>query len=131
MFIMEDTTMTEPQAPANVPPAPKKPNKRSSRRSAARGSTRLRIYRNALGLGPNIASSLLDLSETGLRVVLKEAAKVGQEVEVNLESGATGRIVKMPGTVVWVVSSSDGTFVVGVHLQKPLGYSDLQSLTKL
>ena len=118
--------MTEP----NLPPEPKKPNKRRSRRCAARGTTRLRVYRNALGLGPNIASTLLDLSETGLRVVLKESATVEQEVEVNLESTATGRMTKTTAIVVWVIPSSEGGFVVGLHFQKALGYSDLQALTK-
>ena len=111
-------------------PAPKKSNKRLSRRCPARGTTRLRVYRNTMGLGPNIASALLDLSETGLRVILKEAATVGQQVEVNLESAGSGRVSKMPADVVWIVPGADGTFVVGLHLQKSLGYSDLMALTK-
>ena len=111
-------------------PAPKKPNKRLSRRNPARGTTRLRVYRNTMGLGPNIASTLLDLSETGLRVVLTEAATVGQQVEVNLESAASGRTIKMPAEVVWVVPGADGAFVVGLRLQKALAYSDLMALTK-
>ena len=118
--------MTEPI----LPPEPKKPNKRRSRRCAIRGTTRLRVYRTALGLGPNIASALLDLSETGLRVVLKEPIAVGQEVEINLESAATGRMTKTTVIVVWVIPSSEGGFVVGLHFQKPLGHGDLQALTK-
>lgn len=113
-----------------VPTEPKKPNKRRSRRCAVRGTTRLRVYRNPLGLGPNIASTLLDLSETGLRVVLKESATVGQEVEVNLESAATGLTTKTSAVVVWVIPSSDGGFVVGLRFQKTLSYSDLQAMTK-
>jgi PilZ domain len=123
MLLMEDTTMTDP--------APKKPNKRLSRRSPAKGTTRLRVYRNTTGLGPNIASLLLDLNETGLRAILKEAAAVGQQVEVNLDSAATGRALKATAKVVWVVPATDGTFVVGLRLQKAISYSDLQALTKL
>ena len=83
-----------------------------------------------MGLGPNIASSLLDLSETGLRVILNEAATVGQEVEVNLESAATGRALKTTARVVWVVPGTDGTFVVGLRMQKSISFIDLQALTK-
>ena len=120
--------MTDTASPAPVPIATTKPNKRRSRRSASKTSTCLRIYRTAMGLGPNIASSLLDLSETGLRVVLKEAVTVGQEVEVNLER-VTGQTSKSSANVVWVIPATDGTFVVGLRLQKTLEYSDLQVLS--
>lgn len=110
-------------------PAPKKPNKRRSSRNPAKGTTRLRVYRNAMGLGPNIASVLLDLSETGLRVVSKEAVAVGQEVEVNLE-GASGRVAKTTAVVVWVVPGAGDTFVVGLRLQKSLDYGQFMALTK-
>lgn len=110
-------------------PAPKKPNKRRSSRNSARGTTRLRVYRNAMGLGPNIASALLDLSETGLRVVSKEAVAVGQEVEVNLES-ASGRVTKTTAVVVWIVPATGDTFVVGLRLHKSLDYDQFMALTK-
>jgi len=82
-----------------------------------------------MGLGPNIALSLLDLSESGLRVVLKEAATVGQEVEVNLDSAA-GRALKTTARVVWIVPGMDGTFVAGLRLQKSISYIDLQAFTR-
>ena len=122
--------MTDTTTPGPVPTAKTKPNKRRSRRTASKTSTRLRVYRTAMGLGPNIASTLLDLSETGLRVVLKEAPTVGQEVEVNLES-PTGRTSKSAATVVWIIPATDGTFVVGLRLQKTLTYTDLQALSTL
>ena len=122
--------MSDAATPDPIKPAPKKPNKRLSRRSGAKSTARVRVYRTPLGLGPNIASSLLDLSETGLRVVLKEAAVVGQEVEVNLESAATGRTLKSSATVMWVVPAADSAFVVGLRLQKSLSYADLMALSK-
>jgi PilZ domain len=122
MLLKEVRTMTDP--------APKKPNKRLSRRNPVKTSTRLRVYRNAMGLGPNIASSLLDLSETGLRAILKEAVTVGQQVEVNLESAASGRTLKAMAGVIWVVPGADGTFVAGLRLQKAISYGDLLALAK-
>jgi PilZ domain len=118
------------EVPAMPESTPKKSNKRLSRRNPARGTTRLRVYRNTLGLGPNIAATLLDLSETGLRVILKEAATVGQQVEVNLESAGTGLAVRIHAGVVWVVPSVDGTFVAGLRLTKSLAYRDFMALTK-
>ena len=131
MVDMEVTTMTEPAlSPAAVPPASMAPNKQRSRRCLAKGTTRLRICRTTMGLGPNIALSLLDLSESGLRVVLKEAVTLGQEVEVQLECAGSGRILKSPAKVVRVQPGENGTFVVGLQLQKTINYGDLQALAK-
>ncbi len=121
--------MSDAASPDPVKPAPK-PNKRLSRRSAAKGTARVRVYRTALGLGPNIALSLLDLSETGLRVVLKEFIDPGREVEVNLESTATGRTLKTTATVMWIVPAADPTFIVGLRLLKAISHSDLMTLSK-
>ena len=121
--------MSDAASPDPVKPAPK-PNKRLSRRSPAKSTTHVRVYRSALGLGPNIASALLDLSETGLRVVLKESIDLGREVEVSLESAATGRTLKATAAVVWVVPAADLTFIVGLRLLKAISYSDLMALSK-
>ena len=122
--------MSDTASPDPIKPAPKKPNKRLSRRSGAKSSTRLRVYRTALGLGPNIASSLLDLSETGVRVVLKEAAAVGQEVALHLESAATGLTLKTTAVVMWVVPGTEPTVVVGLRLQKSICHGDLMALSR-
>ena len=122
MLSLEGTTMSDP--------APKQANKRLSRRCPAKGTTRLKVYRNAMGLGPNIATTLLDLSETGLRVILKESLTAGQQVEVNLESASTGKTIKTKAGVVWVVPGADAKFVVGLRLEKSLAHADLMALTK-
>jgi hypothetical protein len=38
----------------------------------------------SLGLGPNVALSVYDISETGIRLVVKSALATGQEIEVEL-----------------------------------------------
>jgi len=49
-------------------------NKRRSRRHVPKRGNKLFAYRNALGLGPSIAVAMLDVSEVGIRLVLKELA---------------------------------------------------------
>ena len=39
-----------------------------------------------MGLGANIAVRVLDLSDSGVRLLVRRAVKPGQEVEVTLES---------------------------------------------
>src|SRR5262245_54335444 len=60
-------------------------NQRSSRRQVAKGSTKAVAFGNPLGLGRNIASAVLDVSETGARLVLVQQLEQGAEFEVNFE----------------------------------------------
>jgi PilZ domain len=81
------------------------------------------------GLGPNVAVSLLDVSETGIRLVLKTALTAGHEVEVSLDSVIGRQAAKIPGQVVWCVPMADGNHCLGVRFSKPLKWSVLLALT--
>ncbi len=114
------------------PPQTSKPStreKRASRRHSPKGTTRAKVTRSALGLGPNIALDVLDLSETGVRLLLKEDLKRGQEFEVVLESAAC-RPVKTVAEVIWSLATADGKFCVGARFVKLLSYRDLQALSR-
>jgi hypothetical protein len=114
--------MPEPQ---NTPPLTAKiKEKRRARRKSPKNGTLPKAFRNALGLGPNIAVSILDLSESGVRLVLKEPLKVNAEFEVAIEN-VTGRRVKLIGRVVWSLELADGRFCVGVCFQKNLTYAEM------
>jgi hypothetical protein len=118
--------MTQPQAGSSSSP---RSNRRSSRRQPPKNSTRVRATRNALGLGPNIAVGILDLSETGVRLMLKEDLRCGQEFEVTLQS-VGNRQVKVVAQVIWSVATADGCFCVGARFQKPIRYGDLHELSR-
>lgn len=104
-------------------------NQRASRRQPPKKSTKAKAYRNHLGLGPNIGVQLLDISENGIRVILKEELPLGREFELNFET--PGKAVKVHAKVVWSVPSADGQFVVGAKLSKSLSYSDLHLLARI
>jgi len=114
--------MTETPVTAN--------NRRNSRRQAARGSTRIRAFRNALGLGPNIAVSVLDLSESGVRLLVKEDLPVGRELEVRIESSTFSGPKAVLARVIWCVATADGAFCVGARFDKPLPHRDLVALAR-
>jgi hypothetical protein len=76
-----------------------------------------------------MALTLLDVSETGARLLIQDSLAPGQEVEITFESIALHRPVKRTGTVVWCVAAQDGTYGVGVRFEKFLGFSDWQALT--
>lgn len=103
-------------------------NRRRARRQGPAGTTRVRAYANALGLGPNVALAVLDLSETGARLLLKQEVPAGREIEVRLEGNS--RSVKALARVVWSVPAADGSFCAGAEFAKPLAYAELSALAR-
>ncbi len=61
--------MTEPASPGR--------NRRLAQRRPAKHRVKIVCRRGALDLGPNLAVSLLDVSETGARLIVKEAVQPG------------------------------------------------------
>ncbi len=104
-------------------------NLRRSKRKAAKGRVRASCYRGPWEMGTNLALSVLDLSETGVRLLLKEAVTVGQEVSIILESPTNARSVKRTGTVAWSASTADGKPTAGINFHKVVEYRDLLELT--
>lgn len=110
-------------------PEPSTRNRRLIKRRAPKRSTKVTCRKGALGLGPNLALSLLDVSETGVRLVVKEDFKVRQEVEITLLGIGHQRPLQLMGEVTWCVATADGNHCVGVKFQRFLSYTDLQQLT--
>lgn len=113
--------------PNNTPTS--RTNRRRARRLPAKNSTKVCCFPNSMGLGTNIASTVLDLSETGIRLLVTIELKVGQEVEVALEGVFSGN-AKRIAVVVWVVPAADGTFCVGAQFQKALPFQMVGNLAR-
>jgi hypothetical protein len=86
---------------------------------------------NALGVGPNVAAALLDVSEHGARLLLTAGLAPGRAVEVGLEGPGHGRPLALPARVVWCVPAADGHYVTGLRFDEPLAYADLHQLAHL
>jgi hypothetical protein len=71
-----------------------------------------------------VAISLLDISETGARLVVRQELKLRQEVEVELEAHGVNHLVKRVASVRWQLRLDDGAFCVGVEFEKQLVYAD-------
>jgi hypothetical protein len=107
----------------------RKSNRRGSLRRAPRGKIKIVCRRGSLDLGPNQALSVLDISETGIRLLLREALRPGQEVSITLEGVGGVRPVLRLGRVAWSVLAADGSYCVGVNLEKRLDYRQFVELT--
>jgi hypothetical protein len=92
-------------------------------------TTKVIATRNTMGLGPNIAVSVLDLSETGIRMILKENLPLGREFEITVESQSS-RPFKVVAAIIWSVPTAEGTFCVGARFSKNLPMSALATLVR-
>lgn len=110
---------------------PAQPNRRRCRRMTPRNGTKAICLRGSMGLGRNLAISVLDLSTEGVRLLLKEPLQVGQEVEINLESNNQRRPVKIFGNIVWAIPTAEGGHCVGVCFQRSLRYAELTLLARI
>jgi hypothetical protein len=102
--------------------------RRSSIRLPLRTSVRIECRKGALGFGPNLAAAAVDLSETGVRLVLKSDLPRGQQVEIILQGQC--QPVKRVGMVAWSKNRPDGAFEVGIHFDSNLSYSDYRDFTQ-
>jgi hypothetical protein len=107
-----------------------KTNRRRARRQLPKASTKARCFKGSLGLGANLAVRVLDLSENGIRLVLRSNLTVGQEMEITLENVAA-RPVKALAEVVWSLPTADGQFAIGARFHKSINYGDFLALTRL
>ena len=103
-------------------------NRRSHPRRQAKKSTKIRCQKGIMGMGPNVALTVLDISEAGLCFTAKADVAKGEEVEIELEGPGTRKPIKRRASVAWNVALADGNFCLGVRLDKFLSYAELQSL---
>jgi hypothetical protein len=103
-------------------------NRRVFPRRAPKRKPKISCYKGALDLGTNLALSLLDISESGVRLLIKSGLDPGQEVNLSLEGITHKRPLKATGKIVWCVAAQDGSFCVGIRLEKYLPYQEISKL---
>ncbi len=102
-----------------------------ARRAPARGTSRVCCHRGTLGVGPNLAVQVLDLSETGIRLLVRQGMEPGEEIEIGLEGLNHPRPLRLPAQVVWSVAAAGGGYCIGVQFQRRLTYADLHALARV
>src|SRR5262249_36780010 len=106
-------------------------NRRAFLRRTAKRSSKASCRKGALGMGPDLAIRVLDLSQGGLRLLVKVPLAVGQTVEIGLLAPGGMREVLPEGKVVWAVPTAAGEHCVGVQFEKSLDYPMLVTLSSL
>jgi hypothetical protein len=106
----------------------KQRNRRRSQRRKPRSTVKIQCRKGSLGMGANLAGALLDLADSGVRLILTQQLVVGGEVEVVIEGYGLRSSVKRLGYVRWQLKLEDGGFCTGVEFQKRIDYRDWQNL---
>jgi c-di-GMP-binding flagellar brake protein YcgR len=106
-------------------------NRRRARRTAVSGHVKVQCRKGRLGLGPDVAFKILDLSETGASLIVKAAVREGEDIELVFCSPGFPRPLSCPAEVVWSVALADGSHGIGVNFTKHLSTAQRQRLAKL
>src|SRR5260370_9951102 len=103
-------------------------NRRLSLRRRPKVRINVTCRKGSMDLGANLAVALLDVSESGASLLVKEAMPVNQEASVSLESPNHTRPLLRVGTVMWSLPTAGGGHCAGINFQKYLPYKDLHFL---
>jgi hypothetical protein len=103
-------------------------NRRRAPRCKPRSFVKLECRKGTVGLGLNLATTLMDVSETGVRLVISQELPANQEVEIVLSSYGLKQPIKRLGVIRWQLKLDDGKFCLGVEFEKRLAYVDWQNV---
>lgn len=101
-------------------------NRRAFPRRRARGTARFR--REGKALVPFKHAKLIDISQAGIGLLLKEAVRIGDELEVELTAPSGRHAALAVAEVRWAVLMPDGTYRIGCCWQHRLDFAALQQL---
>ena len=99
-------------------------NRRRSQRGKARSSVKVQCRKGSHGLGADLALALLDISDSGVRLLITKPLDLMIEVEVLISGYGMKGLIRLLGNVRWQVKLETGQFCVGVEFQKRLAYRD-------
>jgi hypothetical protein len=105
-------------------------DRRASDRRQARHGSRAEIRRGVLGMSPDLALKLVDVSEGGVQVRLVTAMRAGEQVEVGLWPPGDVQSIRGPGVVCWCLPTPTGEFRVGVRLRRRLAKEIVELLAE-
>jgi hypothetical protein len=129
--MVEKTLHRSHEVPAMELQKSTRSNRRLAPRRSPKKSSKITCRKGHLGLGPNLAVELLDLSEGGVRLVVKAVFNKGDEVEVGLMAPGGMREALRKGHVAWAVPTAQGQCCIGVCFEKYLEYALLSDLGRL
>jgi hypothetical protein len=105
-----------------------KTNRRRSQRRRPRNSAKIECRKGAFGLGPNVATAALDVSDSGARLIVKETMDLACEVEIIINAYGIRKPIRRVALVRWQLELAEGGYCIGAEFQKRIDYRDWQNL---
>jgi NAD(P)H-nitrite reductase large subunit len=105
-------------------------DRRGSRRLSPKRGIRATCRKGTLDLGPNLVVSVVNISESGIGLVLSELLDPGQDVSLTLDVTTGGKVVKRIGRVIWCEAAEEGTYRLGIRLEKALRGVEMDHLCR-
>jgi len=108
---------------------PKRPrsNRRQARRLPPRRATQVTCVASDTS-GPDLLLSVLDLSQTGIRMVLKNPLGPGDALELTLETALLPQPLSVKAETMWSLPISDGRYCVGARFLQALTCAEVEAL---
>jgi len=103
-----------------------------NRRAAIRRkpkSIQVRCRRGWMGVGPDIALTLRSISETGALLLVTDALKPAEEVELEFDASFFPKPLRVRANVVRAKIVPGNVYCVGVKFQQRISYADFNRLT--
>lgn len=98
-------------------------------RSPLSASARVECRRGVQGLGPDLVVDALNISETGIRLLLREAVVCGEEIRLQLRADDLPEAIVRLGKVVWSLElPADGYYYAGLQFDRPVPGEQLRHL---
>jgi hypothetical protein len=109
-------------------PGRQRTNRRDSRRLPPRHTTKASC-RAAGSVVPDLLLSIIDLSQTGARIILKGEITEEMELELTFTNPLLQQPLTIAGIVMWSRPLTDDRYCVGVQFKAPVFPADLEALT--
>ncbi len=103
-------------------------NRRRSQRRKPRNTVKVECRKGGHGLGVNLAKTLLDVSDSGVRLIISQALDLLSEVEIVIGGYGMKAPIKRLAIVRWQLKLEGGLFCTGIEFQKRIDYRDWQNL---
>lgn len=100
-------------------------------RYPAREGIRVSCHEGTLGVGRDLAVALMDLSDTGIGLILSAPLLRGEVVEVGLRAPEGTEEIRRMGVIIWAAAAEGETCSVGILFSQRLGSDVLRDLCPL
>jgi hypothetical protein len=85
--------------------------------------------KGTLGLGPNLAIRMHDVSVDGVQLIVKSALVKGDVIEIGFSAPGLPSKLNREAVVVWCSGSESEGFRIGARLRVPLEYGHIYYMT--